>query len=712
MQRISLATNLDYHYESGSIIWADSDKGTITSILRDGTNRKVLVDQNDGNDGNSGLDWLGGLAVDWIAQNLYWTDLKRGLIEVMRVDGSFRYVVVSNAASPRAIAVDPQKGLMFYAGENKIVRMGLDGSQVFVAVNQTAIANSLALDVDNYVIYWSEGSTDTIFRADYDGTNKKAVFSHAGTNPIGLDIVNNQLFWAETTSSSAVIKMAPLANVAEYTILQEESTSIKDLKFFSLKKQNGTNLCAENNGGCQELCLFNGTHPICACSHGKVAADGKSCEDYDTFLIYSKVNVIESIHLHDHTNMNGPISRIQNSTLLKNTIALSFDYATSKIFYSDIQWGTINSVYFNGSEHKQIVTNQVTVEGLAFDPVSHTLFWTSNNDASIRTIDTALLLDDAANNTRLVKQIVNLKPHDKLRGIAVESCLGMVYWTNWNSLAPSIQRAYISGYGIESIITTEIRMPNAITLDTQAHKLFWADARLDKIEKTNLDGTNRVVLAHSTPKHPFALAIHGDNLYWTDWILHAVISCNKYSGGDVVLLRKDINRPMGIVAVQDLAHNCTANPCLVLNGGCEDVCLIDDNGKIACQCTQGVLEEDGKRCRMKTYYNCENGQFRCSNGGCIPFYLTCDSVAHCADGSDEALTYCSRRTCPRGYFQCNNHRCIPAAQTCNGVQECGDGSDEAICDCTDLHFRCNSGQCILSKHRCDFDPGKLIVYPF
>lgn len=693
-------------------MWADSDKGTITSILRDGTSRRVLVYQNEESDANSG-DWLGGLAVDWIAQNLYFTDQKRGLVEVMRLDGSCRFVVVSNAESPRNIAVDPQKGLMFYVSDTRVLRMGLDGSQLFYAVNQTSIICSLALDVDNYIVYWSERSTDSIMRADYDGTNKRVVLSHANINPFGLDLVDNYLYWSEMKGDHAIIKMAPatLLNLSNSVdVLREEQTAIKDLKLFSIRKQNGTNACANNNGGCQELCLFNGTNAVCACSHGRVAADHKTCEDYETFLIYSRVNAIESIHLLDHTNLNGPIPKIVNSTLLKNTIALSFDYTSSKIFYSDIHWGTINSVQFNGSDHKQIIMNQVTVEGLAYDPVSHTLFWTSNNDASIRAVDTLLLTDMAANNTLMVKQIVNLKPHDKLRGIAVESCLAMVYWTNWNAHAPSIQRAYINGYGIESIISTEIRMPNAITLDTISHKLYWADARLDKIEKADYDGTNRVVLAHSTPKHPFAMAVYGDNLYWTDWILHSVISCNKYSGGDVLMLRKDISRPMGIVAVQDNAHNCTANPCLVLNGGCEDVCLTDKNGKISCQCTQGVLDEDGRRCRTKSFYNCEIGQFRCTNGGCIPYALTCDSVMHCADGSDESLIYCSKRTCPRGYFQCRNHRCILAEQTCNGVQDCGDGSDESTttCNCTAMHFRCNNGQCILAKHRCDYDPGKSI----
>lgn len=68
-----------------------------------------------------------------------------------------------------------------------------------------------------------------------------------------------------------------------------------------------------------------------------------------------------------------------------------------------------------------------------------------------------------------------------------------IYWTNWNSHNPAIQRAHFTGYDMESIITTDIRMPNALTLDHKAQKLYWGDARLDKIERTDYDGSNRVV---------------------------------------------------------------------------------------------------------------------------------------------------------------------------------------------------------------------------
>jgi len=52
---------------------------------------------------------------------------------------------------------------------------------------------------------------------------------------------------------------------------------MKDLAILSKSRQKGKNACGLNNGGCQDICLFNGTHPICKCAHGKIGEDGTSC---------------------------------------------------------------------------------------------------------------------------------------------------------------------------------------------------------------------------------------------------------------------------------------------------------------------------------------------------------------------------------------------------------------------------------------------------
>lgn len=418
ISRISLATNIDYHYKYDLLFWGDSDKGEITSIKRDGTHRHVIVNQTDQYENNGG-DWLGGIAVDWVADNIYWSDEKRNLIEVAQLNGSYRYVVLSYVEKPKAIAVDPIAGLLFYVGDRKIGRTGLDGSQHFILVNQTSQITNLVLDINDQKVYWCESSSDTIWHVDYDGNRKEVMLNHSLENPVALALFNQSLYWADNSHNRGSIKMAPIGNLSSFvTLTTNEGNSLNDLKIFSKEVQTGNNLCADNNGGCAELCLFNGTHPICACSHGQVSpTNGKTCDAYDEFLIYSRVTSIESIHLTDHLNMNGPIMKIQHPKLLRNTIGLSFDYERKRIFYSDIHSSSINWVYFNGSEHTVIVTKQLSVEGLAYEAIKDQLFWTSNSDASIRVITLSHIGSSYENNTELVKPVIVLSPHDKPRGM-------------------------------------------------------------------------------------------------------------------------------------------------------------------------------------------------------------------------------------------------------------------------------------------------------
>jgi hypothetical protein len=64
------------------------------------------------------------------------------------------------------------------------------------------------------------------------------------------------------------------------------------------------------------------------------------------------------------------------------------------------------------------------------------------------------------------------------------------------------------------------------------------------------------VLAKVTPQHPFDVAVYGNFIFWTDWVMHAVIRANKHSGEDVVRLRREVPRPMGIIAVAKDANDC------------------------------------------------------------------------------------------------------------------------------------------------------------
>lgn len=44
--------------------------------------------------------------------------------------------------------------------------------------------------------------------------------------------------------------------------------------------------------------------------------------------------------------------------MMKNIIELSYDYKRKTLFYSDIQKGTINSVFFNGTNHRVLLESK------------------------------------------------------------------------------------------------------------------------------------------------------------------------------------------------------------------------------------------------------------------------------------------------------------------------------------------------------------------
>uniref|UniRef100_T1GBL2 EGF-like domain-containing protein n=1 Tax=Megaselia scalaris TaxID=36166 RepID=T1GBL2_MEGSC len=271
---------------------------------RDGTGRQTVLPPIEPYDPNAS-DWLGGIAIDWIADNIYWADSKRNVIEVARLD---------------------VQGYLFYVGDNKIGRIALDGSQPFILVNDTKTVSSIVLDIDKQKVYWTEMLSNMIWRVDYDGNLKTPKLKSSLSNPIALGLLDNYVYWADNTHNNGSICVAPDSDLKNFKqILFSEGAPIRDLKIFSSRIQSGYNGCAVKNGGCSQLCLFNGTNTICACSHSKVGRDGKSCEEYDEHLIFSYGSAVESIHLTDHTDKNHPIKKIQDTNFMRSTIHRPMD---------------------------------------------------------------------------------------------------------------------------------------------------------------------------------------------------------------------------------------------------------------------------------------------------------------------------------------------------------------------------------------------------
>ena len=693
---------IDVSVRDSLVFWIDGSRGTLNRIGRDGANKRVIV---------SDLLSPQRLAVDWISKNLYWSD-QSGVIEMSDFEGNHRYVVISQQIEkPFAVAVDPINGILFWSDEGqspKIERSSLDGTNRTVIVSShVRSVTGLSVDPEGKRLFWCDTERSSLSMVKYDGTVKTSLLQGDPgfvRTPYSVAYFNGYLYWVDVNFSGGSVARMNVAKGNIETIQTRLSTrgKLKDIKIYSLKVQNGTNPCAVNNGDCEEICMFDGSKAVCACSYGKLGDDAKSCQDYDAFVMFSRSSRLESLHMFNESKIGSPIPPIEDKILLRNAIGLTVDPSTKTIYYSDMQEKSINMVNFDGSNHKVLMKNMGAVEGLAFDLAHNNLYWTSIGDNSISRVNLR------SENSLKIEKVVRLRAGDKPRGIDVDICEGKVYFTNWNAKAPSIQRAWFSGYGLESVITKDIKMPNAITVDPNARKFFWGDARLDKIERVDMDDpSKRVVLSKASPHHPFDMAVEGDFLFYTDWVLHAVVRVNKYTGEGVTWLRRDVQRPMSLIAVVagDDTFHCKENPCSFLNGNCDDGCSVDEYGEARCECAAGKfpLLPDQSRCSTRTVECADN--FQCTDSEvCIPYNLTCDGVLHCPGGSDEDKKYCTVRRCKPGYLQCSNNKCVLESARCNGVDDCGDFTDESGCSCDEGHFRCDRGPCVPFSNRCDQKP--------
>ncbi|NXK69843.1 LRP1 protein, partial [Sylvietta virens] len=702
----SLAVGIDFHAENDTIYWVDMGLSTISRAKRDQTWREDVV--------TNGIGRVEGIAVDWIAGNIYWTDQGFDVIEVARLNGSFRYVVISQGLDkPRAITVHPEKGYLFWTewGQYpRIERSRLDGTERMVLVNVSiSWPNGISVDYEDGKLYWCDARTDKIERIDLEtGENREVVLSSNNMDMFSVSVFEEYIYWSDRTHANGSIKRGNKDNATESVSLRTGiGVQLKDIKVFNRARQKGTNICAQNNGGCQQLCLFRGGgQRTCACAHGMLSEDGVSCRDYDGYLLYSERTILKSIHLSDENNLNAPIKPFEDAEHMKNVIALAFDYrygskGSNRIFYSDIHFGNIQQINDDGTGRKTIVENVGSVEGLAYHRGWDTLYWTSYTTSTI----TRHTVDQSRLGAFERETVITMSGDDHPRAFVLDECQNLMFWTNWNEQHPSIMRATLSGANVLIIIDQDIRTPNGLAIDHKAEKIYFSDATLDKIERCEYDGSHRHVILKSEPVHPFGLAVYGDYIFWTDWVRRAVQRANKYVGTDMKLLRVDIpQQPMGIIAVANDTDSCELSPCRVNNGGCQDLCLLTPKGHVNCSCRgERVLQEDFTCKAVNSTCNVHY-EFECGNGDCIDFSRTCDGVVHCKDKSDEKQSYCSSRKCKKGYLHCMNGRCVASRYWCDGVDNCGDNSDEVPCNktsCAATEFRCRDGTCIGNSSRCN-----------
>ena len=93
--------------------------------------------------------------------------------------------------------------------------------------------------------------------------------------------------------------------------------------------------------------------------------------------------------------------------------------------------------------------------------------------------------------------------------------LRWMYWTDYGSPA-KIERASMDGTSRMILHNTTLMAPSGLTVDYPTQNIYWIDYTLDRLEMSNTNGSNRVLLTVLNIVQPFDITFYRPSLYWSD----------------------------------------------------------------------------------------------------------------------------------------------------------------------------------------------------
>ncbi|XP_051792956.1 low-density lipoprotein receptor-related protein 6 isoform X4 [Acanthochromis polyacanthus] len=583
------AAAVDYVFSQGLIYWSDVSEEAI---------KRTFFNQSGGGAVQTvvpGLASPDGLACDWLGRKLYWTDSETNRIEVSELDGSLRKVLFwQELDQPRAIALDPERGFMYWTdwGEiPKIERAGMDGTNRSMIIDKEIYwPNGLTLDYGQQKLYWADAKHNFIHRCNLDGTSREVVVKGELPHPFALTLYEDTLFWTDWNTHS--IHSCRKQTGAEQRVVHSDIFSPMDIHVFSTKRQPDpvSSSCSLNNGGCSHLCLLSPVKPFhqCACPTGvQLLEDGRTCRDGATqMLLLARRTDLRRISL-DTPDFTDIILQVDD---IRHAIAIDYDPVEGYIYWTDDDVKAIRRSLLDGSDAQFVVTSQVNhPDGIAVDWIARNLYWT---DTGTDRIEVTRL-----NGT--MRKILISEDLDEPRAIVLDPVAGYMYWTEWGG-KPKIDRAAMDGTGRITLVA-DVGRANGLTIDYAERRLYWTDLDTTLIESSNMLGQDREVIADDLP-HPFGLTQYQDYIYWTDWSQRSIERANKTSGQNRTVIQGHLDYVMDILVFHS-SRQGGWNACASTNGHCSHLCLAVPVSSFVCGCPAHFsLNYDNKTCSAPTSF--------------------------------------------------------------------------------------------------------------
>ncbi|XP_039769300.1 low-density lipoprotein receptor-related protein 2-like isoform X2 [Ornithorhynchus anatinus] len=628
---------VDYDLEGRKVFWTDLKLEAIKWISLD-TKKSGTVVKGTKPD---------CIATDWVGRNLYWTEGQAGRILANPLQATWRgkteyTVVLDGLHQPRALAVAPRSGLMFWSetgsGDAQIKQAGLDGSGTKVLISQgLGWPIDLALDPSSWKIFWADEKLHSIGSVSLDGTGIRVLQLDQIQSPYSLTVFENEIYWSDM-KARAVQRVRSLTGKNRTVLLKRHGQPYGLKIMHEVLQPKSPNPCLDL--GCSHMCLLSPrAQGSCHCPVGLLlAADGLHCISLkeSAFLFLVSSSLVTQVYLKKLKPVAGqetvPEHRVLPFTELNRLVTVDYEVKQQVLYFSDWSSGAIRLLRLSESARKLAWETVVTVEGtivaLALDWLSGNVYWIDGTQPHI-----SVGRPGAQSGLPVVWKGLTCPSELVLHPPTARMCF--VEGGSPQAPNPRIECCAMDGSRRE-VLWQRAQVPVGLSFAESGTRLFWADSGRGVIESVQRDGTGYRVDRQGL--RGLQLFTVGEGMmFWTmadiDGGQKTKVWYSKMGRSEDWWFQVD----QKIVALKTYSafSQQGRNACSKDNGGCSYICLPNPEGK-TCKCPAG-------------------------------YYVTGVSCAKAVQ-------------CPAPSQPCKDGRtCVSPSQMCNGQADCPDGSDETNC---------------------------------
>uniref|UniRef100_A0A8C1Q065 Low density lipoprotein receptor-related protein 6 n=1 Tax=Cyprinus carpio TaxID=7962 RepID=A0A8C1Q065_CYPCA len=434
------AAAVDYVYEQGLIYWSDVSEEAIKRTLFNGSAPGGVQ-----NTVVSGLASPDGLACDWMGNKLYWTDSETNRIEVSELDGTHRKVLFwQDLDQPRAIALDPARGYMYWTdwGEiPKIERAGMDGTHRSVIIDSEIYwPNGLTLDYDLQKLYWADAKFSFIHRSDLDGSRRSVGHTY-------------------TSCSHAVLLVCVCVCATQLLLLARRT----DLRRISLDTPDFTDIVLQTDD-----------------IRHAIAIDYDPVEGH----IYWTDDEVQAIR---RSSLDGSEAQFVVTSQVNHPDGIAVDWIARNLYWTDTGTDRIEVTRLNGSMRKILISEELDEpRAIALDPVAGYMYWTDWGE--VPKIERAAL--DGTERLVLVNTSLGWP-----NGLALDYSERKIYWGD--AKTDVIEVMEMDGSGRRVLV--DDNLPHIFGFTLLGDYIYWTDWQRRSIERVHKHSLEREVIVDQLP---------------------------------------------------------------------------------------------------------------------------------------------------------------------------------------------------------------------